>query len=1143
MEATVRPRLTAVAIAIIVSLGIAATRAYFVEPKTSANGWTEADPNAFVGQSFVANVDSIYYLEWFVAEPSDSGFYVFDVLDQATSQLIAHGQKAVPEHGWQWVRCDNWTQGNLQFTKGKEYIVKVSHSAGDSVNYVVRTDNPYQYGEISVGGGQLQPPPQTTTDLVARILGRMNTVDSAFWGMDEWCFVPWVASPDSVRENREELRQEVAQIAKSAHVGSMMTYARWPTLLWPNDPITRHWEDFNARLYSVVSSDWADARPIVNITEVSRFVSSRVDTVVDEEKGETLFNAGYCAPRKLFEPVSSDSNYWAAYIRDLLLHTETDQSRQWPNNRPGDVIHAVEIWNEPNDTCVSQAWYDSGVTGWWRRPKVEYTTGFDSLEGLCRLYVRMASVAESVIHHQCGAGHQNDTILIGVTHRMLDSNDIFLARGLSWVRTCYQIATSGSGPGIFWDGISFHPYQGDYGFDPARFEVMAESVRAVARSFGDYDCQVWCSEVGTLGYDGFDPAEINAHYQQDAGRYLPELYTSVLASQALPGARYDRCQWWWFSTTDTRSCYGLVGLQDIDLGDSTDAGGKWQVFGSCSTFQTLAEKLTDLRFESRVHLGDSLKEDSVRIYEFSAPQADDERLWVGWAVEPTGRGNADVTAKVPARTDSVAVLSGSSLAIVPADADGWLRLTVSTQSLYIVENGNTHRPDVVVDSLKMMPSPLAIGLPATAHVYFHNAASVPVPEGPATGQHYTWVVLRHNGDSVAQAFYDSQLYPPNNSGSVSITVASVPSSWHGTGLFDATANYGQVYVELNGMDDNDGYSRNRVTNLAQVDSPAVACGRHHNEPLVPLGLRTFSTERDTTGQTPCDSARVVQYFFGVDTVVQAADTSEWFCLNPSSTTFDTSWQFLFGPGKYRLLVQAKDSWSESELIPDSAHAYVYFDTTGPTGSIAINGGQRFTTSSNCTLSLAASDSISGVADMRLANIPRVNLVSNGSFTAAGGSWSYSGGGSGYDTILGLAKLAAGGATCVRQFIPAESISAYAGDSCVLQASVMALMHGGNALGDLSYWLYKTRQDTSLHDTSWTLVDSATFQDSLAFWGQSPYGGNNLTRRFLLSVPSAESGWVWRGGMVRVQAVGINGATGTVWADNIALNGLLAILCG
>jgi len=116
------------------------------------------------------------------------------------------------------------------------------------------------------------------------------------------------------------------------------------------------------------------------------------------------------------------------------------------------------------------------------------------------------------------------------------------------------------------------------------------------------------------------------------------------------------------------------------------------------------------------------------------------------------------------------------------------------------------------------------------------------------------------------------------------------------------------------MDDNDGYSRNRVVNLAQADSGYVVCGIHHSEPLALLGLRTYSYERDTTGQTPCDSAKVVQWWYGLnDTVVHAADTTPWFCVN-RATTFDTSMQFLSGQGKYKLFVQVEDSWSTSDLI-------------------------------------------------------------------------------------------------------------------------------------------------------------------------------------------------------------------------------------
>ena len=57
----------------VASIGLAATRAYFVEPKTAANGWTEVSPGSYVGQTFIANVDSIYYIEWFCADLSAEG--------------------------------------------------------------------------------------------------------------------------------------------------------------------------------------------------------------------------------------------------------------------------------------------------------------------------------------------------------------------------------------------------------------------------------------------------------------------------------------------------------------------------------------------------------------------------------------------------------------------------------------------------------------------------------------------------------------------------------------------------------------------------------------------------------------------------------------------------------------------------------------------------------------------------------------------------------------------------------------------------------------------------------------------------------------------------------------------------------------
>jgi hypothetical protein len=150
----------------------AATRAYFVEPKKLHEGKAAGDEQHGIRQSFIANVDSISYLEWFVAELSAAGKYVFEIRDAATNDLVCEGSETLPARGWGWIRCDSFYAGGRRFTKGRQYLLKVHHDQGDSVNYVYRTDNPYSYGLMMVPGQQ--PPIPLTWDLCARVYGRMN---------------------------------------------------------------------------------------------------------------------------------------------------------------------------------------------------------------------------------------------------------------------------------------------------------------------------------------------------------------------------------------------------------------------------------------------------------------------------------------------------------------------------------------------------------------------------------------------------------------------------------------------------------------------------------------------------------------------------------------------------------------------------------------------------------------------------------------------------------------------------------------------------------------------------------------------------------------------------------------------------------
>jgi hypothetical protein len=573
------------------------------------------------------------------------------------------------------------------------------------------------------------------------------------------------------------------------------------------------WYDFDAHLWEVKT---ANCRPIINIQRVAKFASSREtlvwkgawfpdsvhygDSVWQEWQG--LDTSLYCAPRGLLTPLYSDSNYWSSYILALMTHRDTNGGRQWPDSCPPcSLVHIYEIWNEVNDTCTDSRHFPpfGWATGWWRRPTdSQYGSGFDSLEGLCRLYVQMAWVAETVIHLQ--DGHANDTILITGTHRVFfESDEGGVASGLEFIKGCYAAATAPGGHGVFWDGVSIHPYQQDHGFSPDSFELMAESVRAVARSYGDYDCQVWSTEVGILNYgDWNDPSQVQQFYQGDAVQYLPQLYTTALASQALPGGRYDQCQWWHFATTVQTDSYGMIGLRGFD--PETTGTGEWHKFASYHTYRQLVDKFTGLQFDQRILVGDSAQDNTVRLYQFSDP-ATGKRTFAGWVVDPVGRNDTmHREVKVPVMTDGVLAV-GSDTFPPPSESltagqDGWLRLSLTNRAVYMIEASPTaSRPDLQVDSVWYSAT--------QARVYARavNRGGRRTPRSPTGPPYPTWAVLTANGDSIAQNSHADTI-GVNQSVTFSFQVPT--PSLTDTVLLGIRVNPAQSYVEL-GTDDNAGY--------------------------------------------------------------------------------------------------------------------------------------------------------------------------------------------------------------------------------------------------------------------------------------------------------------------------------------------------
>ncbi len=932
-----------------ISLGL--VQAYSVTP--TRGQWSDWAPSQFpynyVSQTLTCNFDSLAYVELFVgdrgANPDLS--YKAEVYEPGGVHPVASSDRVTAQQNWAWLKFPLRAQSGYSFTKGKVYEFRFTRAGTDSINYFWQDGDPYRYGDIVVGGE-----PILGRDLCLRVYGTLNPAPPAFWGMDEWNFVPW---SDNDSANRDRLRQECGALARAAGVGTMMTYARWHTqdsltiLQRRSRPDSARWNwlDFDARLWAIAHD--AQCRPVINIQGVHKIASSRHAFIKAREPANTDYylvwdTATYCAPRGLWKPLYSEENSWSRYIRELVTHLEQDtQRRRWPGP-PCSTVHVWEIWNEPNDTCIrSERYIEDFVTGWWRRPTIEYTSGFDGLRGLCSLYVQMAWVAAKVIRDQ--PGHQHDTIVIGSTNRAFYPRPVDDAcSGIDFIRTCYQIAAADTTKGIFWDGVSFHPYQSHFGFDPEDFAAQAESVLAVAREFGDFDCLLWNSECGLVNYDWRNISDINRHYQTDATQYLPQIYTSALASQASPGARYYACQWWWFSNTDTASNYGLVCLRNF-YPDSTGTG-RWETLPSYNEFGRLTRALSGLRFERRVLAGDIAQDTGFRMYEFSNPAQDNRRTWVGWAVDSKGRTPKTVAARFPVRTDSVILGTlGAAHGAAPADPDGWLRLTLSAQTMQVDEYaGQPVRPDFVVDSVRVRPLRPQVNRPCTllAYVRDHGTRNRP---GIRPLVRFGW-----DEDSVATVPMDTS----HDAGPVRFVIAAVPPAMHGIRLFTALVNPKQEFVEL-GMDDNTGYQKTRVVRPPEGSIAIASHDSRHKLPIVPVRLRTESRERDTTGNTPADSARLIQVLVSNADSVLATDTGAWF----SGAVRDTTLRFLLGQGRYRILFQVRDSGDNYSLpIADTLHPTILFDSTSATGTLELYIGQRFSTMQQYTLSLSATNRLS-----------------------------------------------------------------------------------------------------------------------------------------------------------------------------------------
>jgi hypothetical protein len=212
----------------------------------------------------------------------------------------------------------------------------------------------------------------------------------------------------------------------------------------------------------------------------------------------------------------------------------------------------------------------------------------------------------------------------------------------------------------------------------------------------------------------------------------------------------------------------------------------------------MTHALTGGRFNGRVVIGDTAVDNHVWMYEFESPTTL-RRTWVCWS---SGDPKKAIGVKLPVWTGKLAAESLAYSRTPPAfslkvNDDGWLSMNLNSRPVFISEKTAPQRPDLRVDSVRLMQA----GSIVRAWVTNHGTRTTPVRSGTQV-PYPTWAVLRTNGDSLAQTVRTMRI-DPNQQAEFTFNLSQTQLA--DTVLLSVTVNPDQTYVEL-GTDDNTGYA-------------------------------------------------------------------------------------------------------------------------------------------------------------------------------------------------------------------------------------------------------------------------------------------------------------------------------------------------
>jgi hypothetical protein len=151
-----------------------------------------------------------------------------------------------------------------------------------------------------------------------------------------------------------------------------------------------------------------------------------------------------------------------------------------------------------------------------------------------------------------------------------------------------------------------------------------------------------------------------------------------------------------------------------------------------------------------------------------------------------------------------------------------------------------------------------------------------------------------------------------------------------------------------------------VWNTAATSTTSFYLYADTDAPTGTIAVNSGAAAVNTTAVTLNLSASDAQT--GVTQMRFSNDNATWSSLEPYAATFP--WTLTAGEGTKTVYAQFVNNVG---LVSASVSDTILLDQTAPTGTISINSGLAYTNNTSVTLTLAASDALSGVAQMQFSN--------------------------------------------------------------------------------------------------------------------------------------------------------------------------------